>query len=252
MSVFVISHKPTQCPNLKNYKLIQVGAKNKEHYCNLSDDTGDNISEKNPFFCELTGLYWIWKNTQEEYIGIVHYRRFFTKNFSSKKFIQDSEVKKILTKYDVILPIHVHVKKTIRDQFLENTGTVDDLLALENSIIRLFPDYFDTYNKVFNDHIGYFRNMFIMNRDEYDKYCSWLFALLFDLESHLDVSDYSDYHKRIFGFIAERLLYVYVLHNNLKVCEIGYVQTDLKQNPIKDFAKRIQRVYVYHRESTIL
>ena len=169
MSVFIMSHKPTKYPKMKNYKLMQVGAVGKKHYCELSDDTSDNISFKNPYYCELTGLYWLWKNTKDEYVGIVHYRRYFLRSFSNHKFLTDDEIKRILTKYDVILPIHVYVKNTIREQFLENTGTKLDLLTLEKVLGEKYPEYVESYKEVFDGHVGYFRNMFVMKRKDYDE-----------------------------------------------------------------------------------
>lgn len=252
MSVFIMSHKPTKYPKMKNYKLMQVGAVGKKHYCELSDDTSDNISFKNPYYCELTGLYWLWKNTKDEYVGIVHYRRYFLRSFSNHKFLTDDEIKRILTKYDVILPIHVYVKNTIREQFLENTGTKLDLLTLEKVLGEKYPEYVESYKEVFDGHVGYFRNMFVMKRKDYDAYCTWIFNILFEIEKRLDTSKYDEYHSRIYGFFSERLLYVYVYQNCMKICEIGYVQTDLKQNRIKDIAKRFQRMIVYGKEMRIL
>ncbi len=60
---------------------IQVGAVLTDlRMKDLTDMTGDNISEKNPIYCELTGLYWMWKNmiirgAKEDYYGLYQYRR---------------------------------------------------------------------------------------------------------------------------------------------------------------------------------
>lgn len=243
MSIYIISHKPIKCPKLDGYQLIQVGACNKEHYCSVSDDTGDNISIKNPYYCELTGLYWIWKNLIDEYIGIVHYRRFFTESFFESHFIEETKIKKILQKYDVILPIKTKLRNTtVRNQFLDNTGTKYDLDILESVLKNKYPDYLDTYKQIFNGNTSYYRNMFITSKNIYDAYCEWLFEILGEVELRLDTSKYNDYHKRIYGFLSERLLGVYMQHNHYKIYEAGVVQTDLKQNSIKKFIKRWQRL----------
>ena len=82
--IYIAAHKEFDVPRLENYVPLQVGAEGKEDLGFLRDNTGDNISVKNPNFCELTGLYWIWKNTNDEYKGVVHYRGYFCKsNLSS-------------------------------------------------------------------------------------------------------------------------------------------------------------------------
>ena len=65
--IYIAAHKKFNVPQLDNYAVLQVGAQGKENLGYLQDNTGDNISYKNPNFCELTGLYWIWKNCDDEY-----------------------------------------------------------------------------------------------------------------------------------------------------------------------------------------
>lgn len=243
MSIYVISHKPVECPNLNGYQLIQVGAYNKDHYCNISDDIGDNISDKNPLYCELTGLYWIWRNLADEYVGIVHYRRFFSESLFESHFLKEKRIKKILKNYDVILPIKTKLKtKTVREQFLENTGTKHDLDVMESVLRDKYPDYYEMYNQVFNGKASYYRNMLVTSKDIYDGYCEWLFDVLSEIEMRLDTREYDDYHRRIYGFLSERLLGVYMQYNHYRIYEVGVVQVDLRQNPLKRFIKCWQRL----------
>ena len=80
IKVIVAAHKKYQMPENEMYIPVQVGAEGKEKIEGYTqDNTGDNISSKNPYFCELTGLYWAWKNLDADYKGLVHYRRYFTK-----------------------------------------------------------------------------------------------------------------------------------------------------------------------------
>ena len=87
VKIIVATHKTYPMPNDKMYFPIQVGAEGKNNLGYQADNTGDNISKKNPYFCELTGLYWAWKNLDADYIGLAHYRRHFKgKNKSKNKF----------------------------------------------------------------------------------------------------------------------------------------------------------------------
>ena len=82
LTVLVITHKDYEFPISACYRPIFVGKranalKNEGFY---QDNSGINIAEKNSGFCELTGLYWAWKNgvfENNEYVGLVHYRRYF-------------------------------------------------------------------------------------------------------------------------------------------------------------------------------
>ena len=105
MSVYVITHKKFNMIPQENYKVLLVGAYRGHVYGDCFDDAGDNISEKNANYCELTGVYWLWKNLQkDDYVGIVHYRRLFSRSFSKSKKLSDKDIRKLLGKYDIILP----------------------------------------------------------------------------------------------------------------------------------------------------
>ena len=79
--IYIVTHKKFKPPVDPMYVPIQVGKQNTKKNLNiLSDDTGDNIAYKNANYCELTALYWIWKNEmQADIIGMCHYRRYFTR-----------------------------------------------------------------------------------------------------------------------------------------------------------------------------
>ena len=77
IKVFVATHKRYRMPSDKMYLPLHVGASGKVSIGFQRDDQGDNISYLNYAFCELTGLYWGWKNCDASYKGLAHYRRHF-------------------------------------------------------------------------------------------------------------------------------------------------------------------------------
>ena len=89
IKILVAAHKAD--PNIRQdevYMPIHVG-KSLHPELDLGfqgDNTGDNISEKNGSYCELTALYWAWKNLKDvEIIGLAHYRRYFAEDI--KKYL---------------------------------------------------------------------------------------------------------------------------------------------------------------------
>ena len=66
-------------PNDMMYLPVQVGAEKKESLGYARDNEGENISKKNPNYCELTGLYWAWKNLDAEYLGLAHSQTLYSK-----------------------------------------------------------------------------------------------------------------------------------------------------------------------------
>lgn len=247
MSVYIVTHKKFDMPVQKGYKTILVGAC-KGHILGedvLNDDVGDNISDKNANYCELTGQYWLWKHVSDEYIGLVHYRRYFCRHLNKKKILSEKDIVKKLKKYDIIVPFLRKLKVDVVSQYCRETGFRKDIEIARDIIAGIYPDYVEDFDSVFNGNRTYFYNMMIARRDVFSDYCSWLFPILSEMEKRCDISDYNDYQKRIFGFMAERLLTVYIRHNKLKCCEVGVVNPEVKGKFPKNILIALKRVIMF-------
>lgn len=242
MSVYLITHKAFEQPKEKGYKSLLVGAYKGHTFGDVFDDSGDHISEKNPNYCELTGVYWLWKNVKDDYIGITHYRRRFTNRFSDADVVSEKDILKILNEYDIIMPFKRTMPKSIEEHYCEESGFKKDLDKVREIISEKYPDYVDTYDQVMQGNQTYFLNMMICKKELFDSYCSWLFDILFELEKSVDLEGYTPYQKRIYGFISERLLTIWVLKNNLKIKEMGVVNTEEKYPFPKNILVRVKRV----------
>jgi len=244
--IYIAAHKQFNNTAPSNYRVLQVGAEGKADLGYLRDNSGDNISVKNPTFCELTGLYWMWKHVDDDYIGLVHYRRYFCRSLNSKKILSENDIKKKLRDHDIIVPFPMHLKNTLTEQYCEVSGFERDLLSTREVISEICPEYLHDFDTVMNGKSAYFFNMMIAGNQLFKDYCEWLFAILFKLEKRCDLTGYNSYQQRIFGFIAERLLNVYIVHNKCRVCEVGVVNTDKHWPFPKNFlvtAKRVIRFW---------
>ena len=242
VSIFVITHKPYNKSPMKGYKTLQVGAcKGHLQIGDVFDDTGENISEKNPQFCELTGLYWLSRNCNDNYIGTCHYRRFFSTDFFGKKPVNERKVLRILNKKDMIVPFSRKLDVTVAEQYCRNSGYNKDLLIVRDIIAEKYPDYLVAYDNVFNGKITYFYNMLIAKEEVYKGYCDWLFNILFEAEKRVDTTGYNDYQKRIFGFLSERLLSVWIHTNNIEVFEMGVINTEESPHIVRKLLSGLKR-----------
>ena len=203
MKIYVVTHQPYDAPLPRDYEYIQVNAAANEHFCTLTDDTGENISEKNPFYCELTATYWIWKNDHEnDIVGLAHYRRFLTTNkFSSspKFYLKAKKAEKLLNKYDFIATKPFYPNCTVKENIILGHVHEHDVDLLRETVGEVCPDYLDTYDEVLAGNKSYLLNMFICKKQSWDSYCEWLFSLLFALEPKVDMTGYSTQEKRLYG-----------------------------------------------------
>ena len=220
MKIYVCAHKKVDSILPKNYEYIQANSSNNSPIYELRDNMGDNISKKNPYYCELTIAYWIWKNDKEnDIVGLAHYRRFLTTNkFSSspKKYINSPKIEKLLQNYDFIATKLYKTQNTVKEHLLINVFPHDyDLL--EETIKEVCPDYLDSFNTIMNGHESHLLNMFITKKEECDKYYTWLFNIFDKLEPKVNMDGYTVQQQRLYGFLSERLFSVYALKNNKKI-----------------------------------
>lgn len=231
IKIYVAAHKEANFPDNPMYVPIEVGAYNKENFLKVTDNTGDNISEKNPFFCELTATYWILKNDLCDIVGLTHYRRFFFKKHTNKMefILKKKDIEEILSDYDIIVPIKTYLVKykNIKEAYA-NIHHIADYELCRKIIEEKYPSYLDAFDIVSNSRSFYACNMFISSKKIFDKYYNWLFDILFELEKRIDITSYDDYNRRIFGFLSERLFNVWLCHENLKVKEMPVYNTHKK------------------------
>lgn len=226
IKILVAAHKPYWMPDDDVYLPIQVGAAGKENLGWQRDDEGDNISIKNPYYCELTALYWAWKNLEADYIGLCHYRRYFAHDICSgylkkkkERIFYRADYERLLKDFDIILPEkRNYYIETVRSQYEHAHGS-KDLIAVEKAVNEMYPEYQDAFRHVMGQRRLYIFNMFVMTHTLFSSYCSWLFSLLALLETRISVENRSPYDARVFGFLAERLLNVWLMHQQLKIYE---------------------------------
>ncbi len=237
--MYVITHKEFSYKLLNSYVPIQVGKCNTHNELPyITDETGDNISNKNNNYCELTAIYWIWKNIHDcEYVGISHYRRYFVYGLQSK-LVDDEYISKYLEskKYDIILPYEYKTESNVYNHFVNSTsGRKKDLENLRKVIEKKYPDYVDSYNYIMKSKKTSYCNMMISSKKIFDNYCEWLFDILFELEKITDLTGYTKQEQRIYGFLSEFLLNVWVKQNNLKIkhCSMYYIENNALKNKMK-------------------
>lgn len=238
IKIYIAMHKPAILPhNLEGYCPIQVGTTVKDEFLPLHDDIGDNISQKNDRYCELTALYWAWKNDiKSDYIGLCHYRRYFSFRHNiplyshiKKYFHQDSmhfpyerkvhinsaSISHIFKTNDIILPKPFRADVTIQDQYIQGHNQ-HDLCVLHTILIEMYPEYERAWDIVMNGSELSLFNMFITRKNIFENYMTWLFGILFQVEKYIPPKE-DAYQNRTFGFMAERLLNIYIVHNQYKV-----------------------------------
>ena len=274
VKIFLSYHKPSVLLKNNIFTPIHVGRALKKDRSKfeanwlaqnlVGDNTGDNISEKNPNYCELTAQYWAWKNLSKDvkYVGFMHYRRHL--NFTDTKFpinmwglnerqnldsdyiqafgLDEANVEKFVKKYDVITVEKWDVTNAKSKSNYDHYKSSDSKLHIKDYDLALkvlnkkYPEYMDAAKQYNDSKLGYYTNIFVMRRDIFDKYCEWLFDILFEVEKKSDISDYDFQEARIYGYISEWLFGIFITHlqntTDLKIKELQrtmVVNTDVRE-----------------------
>jgi len=188
---------------------VQVGSKLTDRkYGNLSDDTGETISEKNRIFAELTGDYWIWKNRKNsEYKGLCHYRRHFVISEEEIRALKGNAV-------DVLLTTPRYVPGGIKNMFMAETPVKEEVYqSLLSAIDDLSPDDKTDFEQYMNRAFYYPNNMVVAKNEIYDAYCAWMFPILFRMLEMDMERNYSHETDRHIAYAAELLTSYYFVKN---------------------------------------
>ena len=231
IKIFVSYHKKSPIIKSDVFEPIEVGRALKSPENNLKDimigdNEGENISEKNPRYCELTAQYYVWKNYEKlgnpDYVGFCHYRRLFNFNPEIRylspilngdvfeQLMMDSEnIENIIGDNDVIIPEPLDLcGNSVYSQYKE-AHYIKDYKTTLDFLLQKYPQYKETVSVYNREHKGYYTNCYVMTREEFFAYMEWLFSILFEADAK--IPEYKNfYDNRVVGFIAERLFGIYI------------------------------------------
>lgn len=241
ITLYVVTHKDF-LEKLVDRTIIGVGSNKKIKGVDLYDDTGNNISNKNKYYCELTALYWIWKNDLSDIVGLEHYRRQF---LYGNYILNKSNVDILLKDNDIIVPHKVNLVQSIYHNYVKQHDE-KELLEVENIIQHKYPEYINAFNELKKTNKIYICNMFIAKKEFVNNYCQWLFDILFELEKRVDLSNKSDYQKRMLGFMSERLfnVYLYKHKRDLKIKSLSISKPANEENFPYNFSGKREVKYI--------
>lgn len=263
--ILVCCHNESKTVSNNVYMPIHCGKALSEIELGIQpDNTGDNISHLNPHYSELTGMYWAWKNLNDiDYIGICHYRRLFDFNKKSRPFMAwdaldydeldnyDYSIpnfEKIFKKKDIVLHKPYICQYDLRLMYCQG-HLRDDFDKMERVIATQTPEYSNAFKRVmYNNNRASLHNLLIMRKEEYDKLCSWMFSILFQIEKETDYTSYSTFQKRMPAIMSERLVMIYVQKNKLRTKYYPYlwvIGRENKINFINNFLSRIKNTLLF-------
>lgn len=227
IKLFVCCHQSVEVPKQSLLIPVQVGAALAG--CRfpgfLYDDSGDNISEKNRSYCELTAQYWAWKNVKADYYGFFHYRRYLYPDEGAKLPYRIEKkaslplldklgyggFAELIPQYDLIVPKGEDMRIPVREHYAKAPfHHYRDLEAVEEIVCQKHPQMAAAMETYLSGTVNYFGNIHIMSHDVFRDYCAWLFPLLEEFDRRTDFSGYSVQEQRVDGYLAERLLGIYL------------------------------------------
>ncbi len=215
----------------------------------LRDDQGENISALNPKYCEFTALYWAWKNYAQlgcpDYIGLMHNRRYMLFNESLPvpdkgitwltpniycfppniaalmPFLQDEDIHKAAEEQDVLILNPYYFEPSAYDtvypgpimltRFLNTDSMTEDLFSVFTNTVRQYaPDYVPELEEFLAGNKSYVCNIFVMKRQIFEEYCSFLFPLMEEMDKQVDSSGFSAKKLRWLGYLGEYLTTLFI------------------------------------------
>ena len=223
VKIFVVAHKPFEIPVSEMLVPIHVGRANsrfKEEMADIAgDDAGDNISLKNPQYCEMTAHYWIWKNIQDaEFVGVCHYRRYFDIS------ITEENVFEVMNGADVLMVEPSWYMDSVYSYFSKFIGA-ENMSIMWMVMKKIYPEYVRTLEDICDGVKFHPFNMLLCRKALFDEYCEWMFSVLGECEMHVKPAPYSN-ARRTLAYIAELLTGVYFIHRGLRIKSVPYYKME--------------------------
>ncbi|WP_022767901.1 DUF4422 domain-containing protein [Butyrivibrio sp. NC2007] len=247
--IIVVTHKDYQMPDDDLYFPICVGTglKSLSHKFQ-PDNEGENISDKNSTYCELTAIYWAWKNLNADWMGVAHYRRHFslTKGAATLDMaLSEEQLNNLCAEYgtDTIFTTpSKHYMESIEGHYIHSLKGYEkihmkDIERLKKAIHECNPDYDDAAAKVLGGSNAHMLNMFIMSKSNFDAYCSWLFPII---DRAVSMSADREDQRRYAGALSEFCLDIWAQKNKIKIKELPILETE-KPSTISRIKRYIAR-----------
>jgi hypothetical protein len=236
-TLFSLYYKRFSIPQVPYVKPIHAGHALYDDLGIEGDDSGDHISARNPNWVELTAAYYIWKNYSKEqipYWGLCHYRRYLTLPLGLHPFKRIYYLKATVQTYDrvlndklavrieqllsagkIILPRPYYMYKlkkwSVKQQYIKDHDAIAwDLM--EAAVKKLYPEYSDTFHAFAKGLTLCLYNIMIASWEFWDGYLNWVFNILHEVEKDYIIPGDPN-QRRVFAFLSERLLNVYVRHH---------------------------------------
>ena len=227
IKIFVATHKNYWMPEDDIYTPIHVGRKGKKDIGYIGDDTADNISDRNDGYCELTGFYWIWKNVKADYLGLVHYRRYFThkglfcRSIDKKRrdILSRKDWESLLKYTDIVVADKRKYRIETNEEHYLHAHPREQFDVCKAIIQEQCPEYMNGWNVMMNRTWAHMFNMFVMKKEYYDEFCQWWFDVMFEVEKKVDLEKYAKEEQR--WFIDGLLLDVWLETKKYKYKEIN-------------------------------
>lgn len=227
--LYVATHRHFQPPDIDGLMTVQAGAALHETLGYQTDNQNDNISNLNTHFCELTVLYWAWRNSSEPYKGLCHYRRFFHSAAFGGHPIGEKQLRELLQSAgaDIVVAEPCYMLQNLAQEMILNHCCRDvHIELLLEAMRRRHPDHLPALQRHLIGNRTSLYNMLYARAEVFDDYCQWLFPILLDVNRATDYSSLTPYEQRLPGFLAERLLDVFINVRGLKPLPLSVVNCE--------------------------
>ena len=269
IKLFVCCHQPFDVPKHPLLVPVQVGAALAHtHFEGFQhDDTGENISQKNRSYCELTAQYWAWKNVDADYYGFFHYRRYLypdtkerlpyriegTPDAGVLRRLDFDRLEQLIPQYDIIAPKGENMFVPVREHYANAPyHHKKDLDLIEDILRERHPEMADAVEAYLSGSICYFGNIYIMSKEQYHRYCLWLFPILEEFDRRADLTGYGPQELRVDGYLAERLFGIWLTYvrTEISIQELPRVhfETDASLRKKKNFLNALLPPGSYRRK----